>query len=51
MAAHIRRVFHKPVEVLGYYHQVLHNNWKVYMENSRDPYHATILHTFYATFN
>ncbi len=50
MAAHLRRVFHKPVEVLGYYHQVLHNNWKVYMENSRDPYHATILHTFYATF-
>lgn len=50
MAAHIRRVFHKPVEVLGYHHQVLHNNWKLYMENSRDPYHATILHTFYATF-
>jgi phenylpropionate dioxygenase-like ring-hydroxylating dioxygenase large terminal subunit len=22
----------------------------VYMENSRDPYHASILHTFYATF-
>jgi anthranilate 1,2-dioxygenase large subunit len=50
MASHIRRVFHKPVEVLGYHHQVLHNNWKLYMENSRDPYHATILHTFYATF-
>lgn len=50
MAAHFRRVFHKPVEVLGYHHQALHNNWKLYMENSRDPYHATILHTFYATF-
>ena len=50
MAAHIARVFHKPVEILGYHHQVLHNNWKLYMENSRDPYHATILHTFYATF-
>lgn len=50
MAAHIARVFHKPVQVLGYHHQVLHNNWKLYMENSRDPYHATILHTFYATF-
>jgi anthranilate 1,2-dioxygenase large subunit len=50
MAAQIRRVFHKPVEVLGYHHQVLHSNWKLYMENSRDPYHATILHTFYATF-
>lgn len=50
MAAHVRRVFHKPVEVLGYHHQVMQNNWKLYMENSRDPYHATILHAFYATF-
>jgi phenylpropionate dioxygenase-like ring-hydroxylating dioxygenase large terminal subunit len=50
MVAQFRRVFHKPVEVLGYYHQVMHNNWKLYMENSRDPYHATILHAFYTTF-
>ena len=50
MTAHFRRVFHKPVEVLGYWHQVMHNNWKLYMENSRDPYHATILHAFYTTF-
>ncbi len=50
MADYISRVFHKPVEVLGYHHQVLHHNWKLYMENSRDPYHATILHAFYATF-
>jgi phenylpropionate dioxygenase-like ring-hydroxylating dioxygenase large terminal subunit len=50
MCAHIRRVFHKPVVVLGYYHQVMHSNWKLYMENARDSYHATILHAFYATF-
>jgi len=50
MIAQIRRVFHKPIEVLGYHHQVMHNNWKLYMENSRDPYHATILHAFFATF-
>jgi len=25
----------------------LHNNWKLYAENVRDPYHATLLHTFY----
>jgi anthranilate 1,2-dioxygenase large subunit len=50
MVAQIRRVFHKPIALLGYYHQVMNNNWKLYMENSRDPYHATILHTFYATF-
>jgi len=50
MTAHFRRVFHKPVEVLGYHHQAMNNNWKLYMENSRDPYHASILHTFFATF-
>jgi phenylpropionate dioxygenase-like ring-hydroxylating dioxygenase large terminal subunit len=50
MAAPFRRVFHKPVVVLGYHHQTMHNNWKLYMENSRDPYHATILHAFYTTF-
>lgn len=49
MAAHFCRVFHKPVQVLGYHHQVMYNNWKLYMENSRDPYHATILHAFYAS--
>ena len=31
MTAHLGRVFHKPVEVLGYYHQSLRNNWKLYM--------------------
>ncbi len=50
MAAHMRRVFHKPVEILGSYTQVMHNNWTLYMENARDSYHATILHAFYATF-
>jgi len=50
MSAHVRRIFNRPIEVTGYTHQVLPNNWKLYMENSRDPYHATILHAFYATF-
>lgn len=50
MRAQFNRVFHKPVVVLGYYHQVMHSNWKLYMENARDAYHATILHAFYASF-
>lgn len=50
MVAHMKRLLDRPVEVLGYHHQYLHNNWKLYMENTRDPYHATILHAFYATF-
>ena len=50
MSSHLVRIFNKPVEVLGYHHQVMHHNWKLYMENSRDPYHASILHAFYASF-
>jgi phenylpropionate dioxygenase-like ring-hydroxylating dioxygenase large terminal subunit len=50
MAANIRRVLDRPIQVLGYQHQVMHGNWKLYMENARDPYHATILHAFYPTF-
>jgi hypothetical protein len=30
--------------------QIIHNNWKLYAENLRDSYHATLLHTFYTTF-
>jgi phenylpropionate dioxygenase-like ring-hydroxylating dioxygenase large terminal subunit len=50
MAANTRRLLDRPIKVLGYQHQVMHGNWKLYMENARDPYHATILHAFYPTF-
>ena len=46
----IRRVLPRPVKVLGYYTQTLRNNWKLYAENVRDPYHASILHLFFTTF-
>jgi anthranilate 1,2-dioxygenase large subunit len=29
---------------------VLPNNWKLYMENVKDSYHASILHLFFTTF-
>ncbi len=47
----IRRVLdgRKPV-VLGRFTQVLPNNWKLYVENTKDSYHASILHTFFTTF-
>jgi anthranilate 1,2-dioxygenase large subunit/terephthalate 1,2-dioxygenase oxygenase component alpha subunit len=50
MTAHLRRMFARPVHVLGSYSQVLHNNWKLYMENVKDSYHASLLHTFLTTF-
>jgi anthranilate 1,2-dioxygenase large subunit len=27
------------------------SNWKLYSENVRDPYHASLLHAFFSTFN
>jgi len=36
--------------VLGHYRHTLPGNWKLYHENLRDPYHATLLHTFLVTF-
>jgi len=40
----------RPLRLLGYQRQMLRCNWKMYMENLKDPYHATLLHTFYITF-
>jgi anthranilate 1,2-dioxygenase large subunit/terephthalate 1,2-dioxygenase oxygenase component alpha subunit len=48
--AKLARVLHKPVEVLGRYTQSLPNNWKLYAENTKDTYHASLLHTFFTTF-
>src|SRR3712207_7687924 len=37
-------------EVIGRFTQVLPNNWKLYVENVRDSYHASLLHLFFTTF-
>jgi anthranilate 1,2-dioxygenase large subunit/terephthalate 1,2-dioxygenase oxygenase component alpha subunit len=47
---HIRRVMRAPVRVLGSYSQVVPSNWKLYIENVKDVYHASLLHTFFTTF-
>src|SRR5690606_32951031 len=49
-AAFLKRTFNRPVKVLGRHTQIIHNNWKLYAENVRDSYHATLLHTFYTAF-
>lgn len=36
--------------VLGRFTQMLPNNWKLYLENVKDSYHASILHLFFTTF-
>jgi len=50
ISSRVRRVMDRPVEILGYQTQVMHNNWKLYTENVKDPYHASILHLFFTTF-
>ncbi len=50
IAAKIKRVLHKPVMVTGRFTQSLPNNWKLYFENVKDTYHASLLHTFFTTF-
>ncbi len=45
-----KRIMNRPVEVLGTTRQYIKGNWKFYAENSKDPYHASLLHLFHATF-
>jgi anthranilate 1,2-dioxygenase large subunit/terephthalate 1,2-dioxygenase oxygenase component alpha subunit len=46
----IRRVMRGSVKLLGDYTQVLPSNWKLYVENVKDSYHASLLHAFFTTF-
>ena len=50
VAAKVRRVMKGPVKLLGNYSQMLPGNWKLYMENVKDSYHASLLHMFFTTF-
>jgi len=40
----------RELRVLGYQRQRLPGNWKLYIENNRDPYHASLMHAFLVTF-
>ncbi|PHS73533.1 MAG: Rieske (2Fe-2S) protein [Cycloclasticus sp.] len=44
------RVLCKPLVYLGVTRQYISANWKLYTENTKDPYHASLLHLFHATF-
>ncbi len=46
----VERVLAKPVTVIGRFTQALPNNWKLYVENVKDSYHASLLHLFFTTF-
>lgn len=40
----------RKLKLLGYYRNELPGNWKMYFENLKDPYHATLLHSYLVTF-
>jgi anthranilate 1,2-dioxygenase large subunit len=46
----LKRVMNRTPHVLGRNTQILPNNWKLYFENVKDTYHASILHLFLTTF-
>ncbi|MEO8715218.1 MAG: Rieske 2Fe-2S domain-containing protein [Acetobacteraceae bacterium] len=48
--AQMRRIARGRLEIIGRFTEVLPNNWKLYAENTRDSYHASLLHAFFATF-
>jgi anthranilate 1,2-dioxygenase large subunit len=50
IVAQLKRLFVRPVRVLGYNRQRIRGNWKLYAENTRDNYHASLLHEFLVTF-
>ncbi len=50
VVAQLQRLLDRPVQVLGYNRQRIRANWKLYAENTRDNYHASLLHEFLVTF-
>ena len=51
MLGYIDRVARRPLIYLGCTRQYANSNWKLYLENVKDPYHASLLHLFHTTFN
>lgn len=50
VSAALHRIASHELKVIGRFTEVLPNNWKLYAENVRDSYHASLLHVFFATF-
>lgn len=46
----LQHTLRKPLRVSGYHRHTLKANWKLFAENSRDAYHAPMLHPFLPTF-
>ena len=51
MLGYVDRIARRPLVYLGCTRQYSNSNWKLYLENVKDPYHASLLHMFHTTFN
>lgn len=40
----------RPLRVIGTMRHRVHSNWKLQIENLKDPFHAALLHAFFVTF-
>lgn len=50
MRDNLDRVLGRKMKLIATHHQYMPNNWKLYMENVRNSYHASLLHMFQAAF-
>ena len=51
MTSYFERVFDgRPLRLLGRMSQRIRSNWKLMLENIKDPYHASLLHVFLVSF-
>ena len=50
VAERLSMICNRPLKVWGYQRQTMACNWKLFMENTRDMYHAPMLHSFIPKF-
>lgn len=50
LVENVGEILGRPIRLLGYQRQRIYANWKMYLENVRDAYHASLLHEFNRTF-
>lgn len=47
----LEKMCNRPIRVTGYHRHTMRANWKLFVENTRDTYHAPMLHSFVEVFD
>jgi anthranilate 1,2-dioxygenase large subunit len=50
ICARLKLICDRPIKVTGYHRHTMRANWKLFVENTRDTYHAPMLHPFVTVF-